>query len=275
MIAAVPPKPSPAFVAFATVTTAQGAIRPADFADALVASLRPGKNVLRYNRLWRLPKHTRRDGFIYGRIGFEYPNSSVGVWSEEQKDYTTIRPAEVTPFVLHVETGRLAFELKGGTIKPWTFQTNFRALLNKGSTYRWHVTLEELTQPSWEDWEKSVNRITSLRIRMERPNPRYRSKRVEDVLEGAKASAATLAMSGEDIDPDDSTFVTQALDHAKRYGHISAKGVVDGEKSTWQSEDEGGIVVREQAPRDPSTGSVKPKRLRKLLEARHKVESDE
>jgi hypothetical protein len=266
MIPHVPSKPSLAFVAFASIRA--DATTP-DLGQAIAESLTPGKSVLRYNRLWRLPKHTRREGFIYGRIGFEYPNSSVGVWNEQAKDYRSIRPAQITPYVIHAASGQVAFELKSSTIKPWTFQTNFQALLNKDSAYRWRVILEELTYPSWEDWEKSV-RITDIRIRMERPNPRYKGKRVEDVLEGAKASAATLAVHGDDIDPDDSSFVSQALEHAKRYGHISAKGLAGSEKREWQSED-GGTVDREQAPRDPATRAVAPKWLRQLLEQRHKV----
>ena len=88
-------------------------------------------------------------GWISGRIGFEYPSSSVGVWDEQRKDYRSIRPAQVTRYVIDTKTRRVAFELKSSTIKPWTFQGNFQALLNEDSGYQWRVTLEGLTQPSW------------------------------------------------------------------------------------------------------------------------------
>lgn len=231
------------------IRVAPNSPQPDNLNETISSSLTPGKSVTRYNRVWRLPKYTRREGFVYGRLGFEYPESTtVGVWDESTRDYTAIRPAQITPFVLHLATGRVVFELKANTIKPWTFQSNFQALLNHDSRYRWRVTLEGVTYPSWEEWEKFVTRITHLQIRMNPPNPHYESKAIEDVLENAKANAASLVLNGDDIDPDSSTFVSQALKHGKRYGHIHAKGFAGDDKREWKSEEDG--IDREQAPRD-------------------------
>lgn len=246
-------------------------MRPADFSSALDEALAPGKSVLRYNRLWRLTQHEIDGGWISGRIGFEYPSSSVGVWDEQRKDYRSIRPAQVTRYVIDTKTRRVAFELKSSTIKPWTFQGNFQALLNQDSGYQWRVTLEGLTQPSWEEWEESVSRITDIRIKMERPNPRYPGKEVERLFEDAKLSAATLAAKGDDIDMTDSELIKEAFEHARRgYGSITAKGVSgpDAKKEEWRSEDEG-EADREQAARDPVTDEVPPESLRHLIEQRN------
>lgn len=257
------------FVAFALISVAADSFQPPSYADALDDALTPGKSVLRYNRLWRLPQHSIESGWISGRIGFEYPNSSVGVWDDQQKDYRSIRPAQVTRYMIDVASHRVAFELKSSTIKPWTFQGNFQALLNEESIYQWRVELEDLTQPTWDEWVESVSRVTDLRVRMERPNPRYPGKEIEHLFEDAKLSAATLAVQGDDVELTESELLVEAIRHAHRgYGRITAKGVAgtDGRKTEWRSEDD--LPERAQAERDPATGEVAADGLRQLLERR-------
>jgi hypothetical protein len=265
----VPEKPSLAFVAFARISLGEGSLMPSDIAKALHSDLAPGKSVFRYKRLWRLPQHAVRKGWISGRIGFEYPASSAAIWDEAKKDYREIHPAQVTRYVIDTNECRVAFELKGGSIKPWTFQTNFQALLNVESPYQWRVALEELSQPSWEQWQKSVSRITDVRINMERPNPRYPGEQVEDLFENAQLAAATLAVKGDDIELSQSELLKEALALAQDYGHVTARGVasLDGEKQEWRSEEDGGTIDRQRAERD-SKGEVPTRSLRALLEKR-------
>ena len=244
---------------------------PPDVAKALHADLAPGKSVFRYKRLWRLPQHQVRKGWITGRIGFEYPGSSSGVWDEERKDYRDAHPAQITRYVIDTDALRVAFELKGSSIRPWTFQTNFQALLNAESPYRWRVVLEDLTQPSWERWQKKMARITDVRIKMNRPNPSWPGQEIEDFFDVAELSAATIALKGDDIQLSQSELLKQALVLASGYGDVTAKGIAsaDGSKQEWRSEEAGGSIDRERAARD-STGEVPPRGLRQLLEKRKK-----
>jgi hypothetical protein len=269
----VPEKPSMAFVAFAEISLAKGSPVPENVATAVHADLAPGKSVLRYKRLWRLPQHSVRKGWISGRIGFEYPGTAgAAVWDEERKDYRQIHTAQITRYVIDTEACRVAFELKGSSIRPWTFQTNFQALLNVESPYRWRVSLEGAVQPSWAKWQKQMARITDVRIKMRRPNPSYPGQQVEDLFEAAELSAATIASKGSDIELSQSELLKEALALAEGYGEVTAKGVTsaDGSKSEWRTEDAGGTIEREQAARD-ADGEVPSKGLRALLEKRSKA----
>jgi hypothetical protein len=262
-----------AFVAFARIEFAEGSLTPPDFAAALEQALMPGKSVLRYNRLWRLPQHETIDGWITGRIGFEHPGSESGLWDEQRKDYRNVSTAQLTRYMIAVHTRRVAFELKSSVIKPWTFQGNLQALLNVNDSYQWRVTLEGVAQPPWEEWEQSVSRITNVRIKMERPNPRYPGKQVEELIERAKLSAATIAIKGDSVELSESELLREAFAHAMGgYGAITAKGVVgpDEEKVEWRSEDEG-LTEREQVQRDPETQEVSPETLKHLLEQREEA----
>lgn len=269
---AMPPQQQ-AFVAFALISIEDGSLVPDDIGSALEEALAPGKTVVRYNRLWRLSQHTTDGDWISGRIGFENPASSVGVWNEQSKDFLPIRPAQVTRYVIDTNSGRVAFELKSSTIKAWTFQGNFQALLNQGSGYRWSVSLEGVSQPSWEEWERSVSRITELRIKMVRPNPRYPGKEVEDMFESAKLAAATIVAQGDNIELTESELLKESFEHAKRgYGSITAKGIAgdDGKKEEWRSEAEG-EAERATAERDPATQEVPSDAIRKLVEERNQT----
>jgi hypothetical protein len=264
----VPDKPPIAFVAFAVITVEEGTMTPPDLAAALEEALPAGKHIFRHKRKWRLTEHTTVDGWMSGRLGFD-SQVSAGLWNEPRKDYDRIHPSQITPWVIETTTGRVAFELKAGSIKPESFRGTFQALLNEGATiFRWRVSLEEQSYPSWEEWTESVSRITNLRVKMTVPNPRYRGELVEHLFDDAKLSAATLAVQGDDIDLDDSELLVQSIEHAQRgYGRIRAKGVSgpDAERREWRSE-EHGAPAREEAPRDPETMEVPAGSLRKLLE---------
>ena len=260
-----------AFVAFALITVEDGTMTPPDLAEALDEALEPGKHIFRHKRKWRLTQHQIEDGWMSGRLGFD-SQSAAGLWNEQRKDYETVRPSQITPWVIDTRTGRVAFELKGGTIKPESFRGTFQALLNEEATvFHWRVTLEEQSYPSWEEWKASVSRITNVRAKMTVPNPRYGGQLVEHLFEDAKLSAATLAVQGDNVDLDDSELLKESIDHAKRYGRIRAKGVSgpDGKKEEWRSE-EHGAADREEAPRDPESMEVPAGSLRKLLQRRRK-----
>jgi hypothetical protein len=269
----VPRRPQ-AFVAFAIIGVEEGSIEPDDLAGALDEALTPGKRVTRYGRMWRLPQHSVEGDWIVGRVGFEYP-ASVGLWNETQKDFLSIKPSQVTPYVIHGPTGRVAFELKSSTIKAWTFQGNFQALLNQKSGYRWKVTLEGVSQPPWEEWERSMARITDVRIKMHRPNPRYPGKEIERMFEMAKLNAATIAAQGDGIELSESELLKEAFALARNgYGTITAKGISrpsgtgpDGKKEEWRSEAES-ETERERAVRDPVTQEVPVDQMKQLLEQR-------
>jgi hypothetical protein len=262
-------------VAFARVDFAEDSLAPRDYAAALEDSLTPGKTVVRYERLWRMTRHTTDDGWIFGRIGFENPaTGEIGVWDEATKDYRSIQPGQIVRYAIDVGARRVGFELKSGVVRPGTFQGNFQALLNRESPYRWRVHLEGVAQPPWEEWRAWISRLTKVSLKMERPNPRYPGELVEHMFEDAKLAAATIGASGDDIDIDDSELLRQAFALAQTHGHIRAEGVVgpEAKKEEWRSEEEG-AVERDTAKRDPDTQEIPPDEFKRVLQKRREQDS--
>lgn len=166
MIIRWPRRSNDVTIAFALIAFAEGSFPPADFEAALEASLVPGKTLLRYDRLWRMTRHTTKNGWIFGRIGFEYPNATIGLWDEQTKDYRSIQPGQLVRYAIDVQARRIGFELKSATVKPGTFQGNFQALLT-----RLGLPVARgprgVSQPPWEEWRAHV-RLAADRQRSER-----------------------------------------------------------------------------------------------------------
>jgi hypothetical protein len=144
--------------------------------------------------------------------------------------------------MIEAETGRVAFELKSGAIDPANSQSNFQASLRSENGSSGWLPWRGPNRRRWEEWQRDVTRITSIRIKMVPPNPRYRGKDVEDLIEGAKLSAATLAVQGDDIQISESELLEESIEHFQAgYGTLSATAVVgtDDRKVVWRSEDEG------------------------------------
>lgn len=120
------------------------------FEEALLESLEPGTQSLRYGRLWRLGRWHEKDGVILGRIGFE-TGEVTELWNEDLRDFEEAELAQGTtsPFAIDLGSERVAFQRRGGTIKPATFMGALQALLNEASQFeRWRVY-----QPSKEvEW---------------------------------------------------------------------------------------------------------------------------
>lgn len=239
---------------------------------ALVESLVPGTKVTRYDRVWHMARFSREDGWIHGRIGFERADQGP-MWNEAEQDFVeaTVLQAQAVPFVIDVPTMRMAFQLRGTTIKPGTFRGNFQGLLNEARpSYRWVVRLEGVQQPPWEEWREIVSRVIELRVHMEKPNPRYPGREVENLFEQSKAAAADLVLKAPengDINLD-AEFVLQAIQLAQEHGRIAATGVVEEEgqlrKEPWRSTLEGAVAT-ESVRANPETGEALPEGLREAL----------
>jgi hypothetical protein len=234
---------------------------------ALLESLQPGTRVTRYRRTWHMARYERRGTFITGQIGFDAPTSPA--WSEEMKDFATVRPAQIAPFAIDLEQMRVAFRLLGTTIKPGTFQGSFQALLNEAKTpHRWTVRLEGVEQPPWEDWRARIERITEISAKLVRPNPHYDFEEIEHVFEDGNVDEATIGGKGERINTESGFFGAVVGFVLNGYGRLRAKAVrveAGGERSDdWNSETERN-VRKTTVPVDPETGDVTPEILRRAL----------
>jgi hypothetical protein len=282
-------KPDSARVAFAQVhevSLSSSLFAEAfDFSAALSAALVHGTKVTRYGREWRLGRYEAAEPYVQGRIGFERVGPPVELWDEEEGDFTEERPREgkTSAFMLSLATGRVVFQLRSNTIRAQSFTGALQALLNEADTSgaRWRVE-DEVAQLPWEEWVSRVDRVTSLIVVLDRPNPHYGPRqRVRDVIEGAHAVRAKVAWKAaeeglEGIDLADE-FVKQALEHAQDYGTWRAEGESPDTSVTpnrWDKEHQGAPVTRE-AEMGPQADEPDPAALRAELSEREGAGGDE
>ena len=242
----------------------------ADPLEAIAGALVPGTTIDRHNRVWHMGQVRSEGNSLVGRIGFETANLTE-LWDEEAKDFRedTLPAGTTSPFAIDPSAMRVAFQLRSGLIRVKSFTGALQGLMNAASPDdRWRVH-QELEEVPFEAWAKTVERIVSLHIRIERPNPHYGDrKRVKELVEGANARMAELAwradpeaLDGLDVnDP----FIREAIAHSEHYGAYSATGERQGEATRWVSEHEAAAELRELEA-DPVTREVAPASLRREL----------
>lgn len=240
--------------------------------EAVRMALKPGTAYSRYTRMWRMGQWYERDGLINGRIGFQTP-STTELFNEKAADFEEAAFTEgaTSPFVIDPDSHRIAFQLRGRVIRPQTFAGALQALLNEASAFeRWRVG-PETRSVDWKTWVESVDHISQLRIRLDRPNPDYADReRVERLIEDTNARMIELVLTagaeGRGIDVDD-VFVVEALEHAEKYGRWSAEGVSGTEPPTrWRSDQE--VATPERTiEADPKTHEARLDSMARELKA--------
>ena len=258
-------------VTFASIVVESvvGALAPAEF---LEAALVPGTLVERRNRQWRMGRWHHEGSMIVGRIGFEAA-ALAELWDDEIGDFAEAsrRTGLISPFAIDPQTMRVVFQLRGRDIRAKSFTSAMQALLNAASpTERWRVT-RELHAVAFTDWVTEVDRITVLRLRLERPNPNYQDReKVRALIEGTNARMAEVVLNADEddlqgIDVSD-PFVQQALDHIEHHHHGTYVATAErgDEQTTWASGDEGAAEVH-IVPADPVTKDVSATELRREL----------
>ena len=236
----------------------------------------PGTTITRYNRTWHLGQSARSDtspNVILGRMGFESSDQLNTVWDDQRKDFVVSHPriGQTSQFAIDSVSLHIAFQLRGQIIRPWTFTTNFIALLREASNYGWTIRLEGVQQPPWDDWKAEQLRITALDVRMDYPNPRFNDERIDRLFTETKAAAVELALKNpEGIDIDSYDFIAHAIEHAANYGTYKATGVIEEEgeqvKDTWKLSTEGD-ARKVEVPQDPTTREIEPQNLVAALES--------
>jgi hypothetical protein len=235
----------------------------------LLESLQPGTKATRYGRTWHMARYEVRGRIVTGEIGFDVRTSPA--WNEEEKAFTSVRPAQIAPFAIDLASMRVVFRLRGATIKPGTFQGSFQALLNAANTpYRWTVRLEGVEQPPWEEWRERVERVTEIRATLVRPNPHYDFEEIERVFEEGNVNEATIGGKGDRVNVEQGFFASVVGFVLNGYGRLAAKAVrmveAGGEEpDEWSSEAERG-VRKKRVPVDPELGDVTPDTLARSLD---------
>lgn len=239
---------------------------------------RPGVEVIkRGKRRWRMAGRLQplTSSMLYGRIGFERPPERTERWDDAEQDFiiTDVQQGATAPFVIDTSSWLVAFQLRS-QINRQQFAAALEELLVTASRLDgWHVVPLVTTQSSFRGWASTVDRVTTLRIKLRRPNPNYRGrKKVEEIIEGAHVIAATIdytALPDDDrgINLEDA-IVSQAIEHVElNYGTIRATGQRNGRPEAYNSKT-GEVAVEVQAGEvEPETGEVRPTDLSGALDS--------
>lgn len=236
---------------------------------ALFEALTPGTQAERYGRAWRMGQ-TRPEGkSLVGRIGFQGAGVTE-LWNEEVNDFeeALLDEGTTSPFAIDPRDLRVVFQVRAGLIRARSFTGALQALMNESSPFaRWRVT-EETEEADWNAWLESVDRVTTLRVKLERPNPNYHGRsRVEGIVEGANARMAELVLKASDealdgIDVND-VLIAEAIEHAGSDGSWSAVGEQGDRELRYRSDEP--VIQQQEIEANPATREAESKGLRREL----------
>lgn len=241
--------------------------RDTRLSDALV----PGTAIERYGREWRIGGVGTEDGFFEGRIGFERVTGSTEVWDDRAKDFTTaaVRQGATSAFSIDVDDLVVSFQLRPGLIKRTSFTGAFEELLTEGSQVEGWKVEPFVNETTFADFVGSVDRLKSVRIRAELPNPNWKRRQsTKRLFDAAKAKSMTLdiqEVEGEGVELEHPLLEELILHTAELdYGYTVAHGVEDGQIVTYDSRNDN-APPEAQAAADPESGEVPFEALRQAV----------
>ncbi|WP_142271008.1 hypothetical protein [Mycobacterium sp. AT1] len=211
-----------------------GLYAPTEFDDALRKSWRAGTEITRYGRHWTLSKMLSEDnGGYYGKIGFVNSDQlETLAFDQETLDFVRGQAPSgvVVPFVI-AQDGLISYQLISGIVRDNSFIGALEALLNAGANVPYTWTITPVAFPiNYNEWRKSVDRVSRFDIKLERPNPHYHGDVIaEQLVEELRTEYVRLSgverNSETGVDTDSDVF-RQALDHVLRnYGEATLTGV--------------------------------------------------
>ncbi len=240
--------------------------------QAVVRALRPGASTVRYRRTWRigLTSVVPEDNVLYSRIGFEGSHTTI-VWDDETKDF---QPApspsgQVVPFAVDLTDLSVAFQTRPPEIKRNSFTGALQGVLrDQTNELDWRVE-SRIRRVSFDEWRDSVEKVTHLHFRAERPNPNWEGRPdLEDIFNQLGGlDQAEFDFQAEGGINTDASLVRELLAHVERYGRGVAVGTrhVDGETVESVMDTEHGEAEEWTVPEEAEAGEVLPEALREEL----------
>ena len=219
-----------------------------DLAEDMRNVLVPTRSVSRYSRTWRLstPIWTHKDRVIGGRIGFDASSQRRAiVYDESQHDFIPGRQeSKVGTFVhyaIHCDLGFAATEISPPEIRANSVRGALQEFMQTGS-HPQNLNVDPVfdTRDLYE-WISAVDRVASITANMERANPTYRHKNIEDLFVRSGAEDVSVEASA----PQDGTLALpeesplyEYTDYAEDgHGSVLAAGSVGNRSVVYRSGD--------------------------------------
>ena len=218
-------------MAVANVTATLSAPLYYEETTALMSSLTQGAQVQWRGRAWHMGRFRADGELTFGRIGFERPGDVVDIWDDELQDFRKQPQTEgrTSRFVIDFVRQRVAFHVRPGMIEPYTFAGAFRALLNVSAPQGWRWDVQpSVVGVGWEEWVKSVDRVTRITFSLNPPNPDWEGRPViKELVDGPGTDHATVGFTSTSGVNTDADVVRQAVDHVREHrgGSFAARAV--------------------------------------------------
>ncbi len=240
--------------------------------EQLKEVIRAGNNTTRYGRTWLIGQVDSADDILSGRIGF-VGDDTTDIWDSATQDFLEVGvPSGTTsPFAIDLRTLQATMQSRTGQIRIQSLIGAFEALLADAG-YKWKIRGLR-REMSLSEWKQSVDRVTSIKFVIRKPNPHYHgAKNLEALMTELETEAIKLEaiaeVSGVNLE---SEFVIETEEHIERgYGEAEYKGIKgtgsDARESVYLSA-VGSEEDSEEASVDPTSGEVPTATLRSMLGA--------
>jgi hypothetical protein len=256
---------------------------PTESRDALEQFRRAipaGLPIARYGREWRASRTTVQGQALIGRLGFERQTGTADLWDEDTKDFVSqsLKDGEAVPFAISIAASEgpwaLAFQIRPPTIKRTSFTGALQELLREATSDSSWIVKAQLDETSWAEWVDAVDRVDSLRFRLELPNPNWQGREsVQHIVEESNACMVDVVLAAKENSTEglrlDEEFVAEAIEHTinQDYGYLKAKGERGGRQVEFDSRSDTSPPEK-RVPADPVTGEVGPSDLREAIDDR-------
>ena len=216
-------------VFFAKITR-RDAFLTETFAAWLARAIDPTVTVTRYNRTWRFARQHIQEGFVVSRLGFVRITAGQQTRYDEVEQDFVVEEGEVSKgsfshFVVDVQREIVAFEERPPEVRPQSFTSNFKALVEESGT---RVSIELLADPAtFPVWAGSVDRVTTVRAVVQNPNPGW-SEDAADIRNLAEQAAAeevdisAKAVDGESLNAG-ARWIRGAIEQVAEHGQGSVR----------------------------------------------------
>jgi len=209
-------------------------------------------------------------GILSGRIGFQGEGATSELWDEMAQDFVeTSSPDGLTaPFAFDLGSMTGVVQIRPPRIRTNSVVGALEKLLSEPGQ-RWRIESLQ-SKKSLQAWKASVERITSIRMRVRIPNPHWHgAEDLRELMDQTAAQVVTLEMQSDEGVDDSAQFIQQTEHHIERgYGDARYVGVrtdSSGQHESAYSTALSGEELFDELAID-ATGEVPPEDLSALLD---------
>ncbi|MCY3958513.1 MAG: hypothetical protein OXG65_09480 [Chloroflexi bacterium] len=216
-----------------------------DLAEDIKHSLVPTRRVERYTRTWRISKPVETHGgrVIGGKLGFDESSQRQAItYDETEHDFVpgsqVSRVGKFIHYAVHCDLRYMAAEVRPPDIRPNSVKGAMQEFMQTGS-HPLNLKVDSVYDArGLSTWIREVDRVSSFVANMERANPKYKNKSIEELFEKSGAEEVDVsarASQDSSLDIVDSPLHLYAEYAEDGHGHVDAQGMISANASIYLS----------------------------------------